>query len=138
VEVTFHTTPHPVVRTNQCLYKKEVRAGLTSNKLNKLYKCSTKNNIEKYDLLMLSMTVTEKLDDTYNLQMTVEKTRKNHIWFNMGNVFQVININSDMQKITEFVDLYKDYTSTQDNIPFKSPNSRKRVMPMPELSYLPM
>jgi hypothetical protein len=78
---------------------------------NELYKRATKTNQEKYDLLTLSMTDTEKLDDTYNLQMTVEKTLKNHIRFDMGNVFQIFKMNSDTQDIIGFVDLYNDYTS---------------------------
>jgi hypothetical protein len=92
LEIEIHLTAQLPVKAAGYLYKKESRSTLTADKLNELFERATKTSQVKYDLMNLSITDTEKLNDTYNLQMTVEKTKANHIRFDMDNVFQVLKV----------------------------------------------
>jgi hypothetical protein len=110
--------PTAATLTNSCLYPKEERATMTSDKLNELFDRATRERQTKYDILTMSITDTDKLDDTYNLQVMVMKTKTHCVRYDMENVFQVIKTNpEDKTEIIGVTDLYADYTTlTQKDV----------------------
>ena len=101
-----------VVADVKPLYRKEDRAGLSDDKRNELFDRATrKTGNTKFGLLSLSLTDNEKLDDTYNLSMLIEKTRDVFVQYDMHNVFSVLNIGSDDKSILGELDLFREYPS---------------------------
>jgi hypothetical protein len=101
--------------TEQIIHKKEDRQSLTKEKLAELYEKSTKTIHRKYDLIPLALSDKDKLDDTYNLEMLVRKTRQAHTDFDMHEVFTIVipdRVDSIGMRLTSTTkDLYKDFSS---------------------------
>ena len=115
IEYEIGNSPHKVTEYDQCLYKKEDRVDMTTKTRNDLFERATKLSHDKYALMNLSVTGPEKLDDTYNLQMLVKKTKHNHIKYDMGDVFTILKLNpTDPGAIEGTVDLYLDYTQVTE------------------------
>jgi hypothetical protein len=77
--------------TEQILHKKEDRQSLTKEeKLAALYEKATKTVHQKYDLIPLTLSNEDKLNDTYNLEMLVRKTRQAHTDSVMHDVFTIV------------------------------------------------
>jgi hypothetical protein len=62
-------TPKNVVTLNEVLYKKEARARLSETECMDLFEKMTRNIHTKFDLLPLTLSDEDELDDTYNLGM---------------------------------------------------------------------
>ena len=60
----------------EILYPKEDRAKLSSDKLAELFDKATRERHKKYDFINLTLSDEDKLDDTYNLDMLVRRTKK--------------------------------------------------------------
>jgi hypothetical protein len=69
----------------------------------------------KYDLIPLTLSDEDKLDDTYILEMLVRKTRQAHTDFDMHDVFTVVipdrNDPTGMRLTSTTKYLYKDFAS---------------------------
>jgi hypothetical protein len=81
-----------------------------------LYARATAKHHEQFDLISLAITIEDKLDDTYNLEMLIEHMRSSHGDYEMGDVFKIIcwGVNpatNDLQINGGTRDLYSDYSN---------------------------
>jgi hypothetical protein len=66
----------------------------------------------KYDLMSLSLTDEDKLDDTYNLSMLIGKTKDHLVQYDMHDMFTIlIPDKDDLKKILQEKDLFTEYPS---------------------------
>ena len=96
------------------MYRKEKRASLTEEKCSDLYEKATKTVHRKYNTISLSLTDESKLDDTYNLEMLVRKTRQWHTSYDMHDVFTIVILKEDddeKKTVIEVKNLYEDYAN---------------------------
>jgi hypothetical protein len=94
----------------EILYPKSLRDGLkTLNKLSDLYEKACKQHHTKYELMSLSLSDEEKLDDTYNLELLIRKTREAHMTYDMHDVFTIVILDSSGMPSTS-KDLYSQYS----------------------------
>jgi hypothetical protein len=93
-------------------YKKEERKNLSEDKRNDLFEKATKKAHTKYDLISLSLTDEDKLDDTYNLSMLIGKTKDHLVQYDMHDVFTILIPDpNDHKKILQEKDLFTEYPS---------------------------
>lgn len=59
----------------EVLYEKEDRASMAPKKLAELFEKATKNWHKKFDIINLTLSDENKLDDTYNLDMLSRKMK---------------------------------------------------------------
>jgi hypothetical protein len=104
-------TPKNVVTLNEVLYKKEARARLSEKECTDLFEKMTRIVHRKFDLLPLTLSDEDKLDDTYNLGMLIQRTRQAHMWYDMQDVFNIVFPQSDGKTIDKYKDLYTDYAT---------------------------
>ena len=90
VVINLRQTKAVVTDAVQVLHRKEDRAQLSKEKLADLYEKATQTSHECYDLINLQLDDNDKLEDTYNLEMLVRKTRARHIKFDLHNVFTIV------------------------------------------------
>ena len=92
------------------LYKKGDRDGLSTDERQILFKSATATVHKKYDVMPLSLDDKDKLDDTYNLEVLVQRTKREHFKYDMHDVFTIVipNANGTVQ---ETKDLYSDYSN---------------------------
>jgi hypothetical protein len=73
------------------LYKKEDQASLNDEKRAILYEKATKTrHNRKFDVISLTLTDADKLDETYNLEILIKKTETAHVTFDMHGVFNIV------------------------------------------------
>jgi mevalonate kinase len=87
-EFEVEDAPQPFTPVDQCLYKKEQRDSAKDR--NALLEKATQTQQHKFDLMRLSVTDPEKLTDTYNLQMLIQKMKQNHLRFDLADVFNIV------------------------------------------------
>lgn len=103
-------TARELTDESQALYPKAERAKLEPAELNKLFEKAWATSQTKYHLLDMKIEDPDKLKETYDLEMAIDKTRNNHAKFDMTDVFTVVVLDkTDPMKVLRTVDLYKDY-----------------------------
>jgi hypothetical protein len=94
----------------EILYPKSIRDGLKAkNKLSDLYEKACRQHHTKYELMSLSLSDEEKLDDTYNLELLIRKTREAHMTYDMHDVFTIVILDSSGMP-SGSKDLYSEYS----------------------------
>ena len=97
----------------EILYPKEDRAKLSSDKLAELFDKATRERHKKYDFINLTLSDEDKLDDTYNLDMLVRRTKNAHVNYDMHNVFKILLLDPsdpDEKTIIGTKDLYTEFS----------------------------
>ena len=97
----------------EILYPKEDRVKLSSDKLAELFDKATRTRHKKYDFINLTLSDEDKLDDTYNLDMLVRRTKNAHVNYDMHNVFTTVLIDpsdSEEKTIVGTKDLYTEFS----------------------------
>jgi hypothetical protein len=88
------------------LFKKED----PPNERTVLFKSAVAKAHKLYDLMPLSLDDEDKLNDTYNLEVLVGKTKRAHFRYDMYNIFSIVIPNND-KTIKEGKDLYSNYSN---------------------------
>ena len=104
---------------DEVLYPKEDRKRLSPEKLAELFDKATRTRHKKYDFINLTLADEDKLDDTYNIDMLVRRTKNVHINYDMHNVFTILLIDPDDAEEKSIIgtkDLYTEFSeiSIQD------------------------
>jgi hypothetical protein len=94
----------------QVLYAKDDRKNLSTDEKTVLFKSAVQTAHKKYDVLPLSLEDEDKLDDTYNLEVLVQKTKREHFKYDMHDVFTIVIPNDD-ETIASTMDLYTEYSN---------------------------
>ncbi len=113
VAVKIAKTKKPVTESNTSLYPKGDRANMPKEKLNDILERAVAKSQEKYTMLDLKIDNLDKLEETYDLEMNVSRTRTHHHKYDMHDVFTIVKPDPDVSKF-QFVDLYKDYTQVTE------------------------
>jgi hypothetical protein len=88
IEYKTHAVKKIVSDTaEQVLYKKGDRDGLSTDERQILFKSATTVH-KKYDVMPLSLDDEDKLDDTYNLEVLVQGTKRAHFKYDMHDMFR--------------------------------------------------
>ena len=107
------------------LYTKESRDTMTPEKLNDLYKEAVKPSQAKYNFTSMTLTDEKRIDDLYNMNIMIAKTKQQHRLYDMADVFTIVfptvaggktlettEITNDMGEVVrvpKMVDLYAQY-----------------------------
>jgi Zinc knuckle len=97
----------------QPLYPKELRKAMGEEKKVDLFEKATKTKFTKFDLVALTLSNEDKLDDTYNLGIQIGKMRNHFIKYDMHDVFTIMRFTyrDDVQKKpVSTLDLFTDYS----------------------------
>jgi hypothetical protein len=94
----------------QVLYAKGDRKNLSTDEKTVLFKNAFQTAHKKYDILPLSLKDKDKLDDTYNLEVLVQKTKRENFKYDMHDVFTIV-IPDENEAIKARMDLYQDYSN---------------------------
>jgi hypothetical protein len=113
--ITVSSTAQTVSTGSTPLFKKENRIQLSEDKRNDLFDKATKARTTKFDLLTLTLSEEDKLDDTYNIGIQIAQLRNHFIKFDMDDVFTVVEprinpINRSTILSTNFQDLFAGYS----------------------------
>jgi len=109
IEIT--DIPQANLRLDEPLYKKEKRAGLTEDKLIKLFDKATRNSFNRFDLMSLALQDENKLDDTYSIGILISKARAALIRYDMHDVFNIAKVKSDGKNLEAgSKDLFTEYS----------------------------
>lgn len=100
-----------VTQEQEILYPKEDRATLSAKELLDLYTAATKTKQTKYKLLTLTLTDNEKLDDTYVLEMAIQRTKHNMIEYDMHDVFTIMYPDGEGPGVLRSIDLFHGYST---------------------------
>lgn len=103
-------TKSEVTDGTTAFYKRENRDTLTEDKLNNLFVKASAQGQKKYDFINLQINDPKLLEDTYNLELAIDKTRSNHVKFDMNDVFNIINPNDGYS----IIDLYKNNSTVTE------------------------
>jgi hypothetical protein len=104
----------PLVITKTILYKMQNRDGMLLDKLAELFVKATRVQHTKYDLISLLIDDQDKLDETYNIEKNIERTRHAMGNYDYDNVFNIVEQNKTPGSLENLVltktrDLFKDY-----------------------------
>jgi hypothetical protein len=80
----------PLVINKTILHKMQNRDGMLSDKLAELFIKAMRVQHTKYDLISLLIDDQDKLDDTYNLEKNIERTRQAMGNYDYDNVFNIV------------------------------------------------
>jgi hypothetical protein len=94
----------------QVLYSKDDRKNLSTDEKTVLFKTAVQTAHKKYDVFSLSLEDEDKLDDTYNLEVLVQKAKREHFKYDMHDVFTILIPNND-ETIASTMDLYQEYSN---------------------------
>jgi hypothetical protein len=94
----------------QVLYKKGDRDGLSTDERQILFKSATATVHKTYEVMPLLLDDNDKLDNTYNLEVLVQRTKREHFKYDMHGVFTIVIPNTD-GTVQEIKDLYLDYSN---------------------------
>jgi hypothetical protein len=104
------------------LHPKAERASFDKKEKNDVYARATAKHHKQFDLISLTITSEDKLDDIYNLEMLIEHMRSSHGDYEMGDVFKIISwgvnpATNELQINGGTRDLYSDYSNlTVENV----------------------
>jgi hypothetical protein len=97
------------------MHKKQDTAPLTPIVLNKHFIDATSLKHKKYDYVPMILNDEDGLDDTYNLDVLINKTYREHCAFDLHDVFTVIiplyPEDKDNANVERTLDLYTEYAS---------------------------
>lgn len=110
VQIPVAATKKVVNDTTTAFYKKADRDQLTGDKLNDLFVKAVSTNQKKYNFIDLKIDDPELLEDTYNLEMAIDKTKSNHSRFDMHDVFTIVDPDDGFKTI----DLYKNHANVTE------------------------
>jgi hypothetical protein len=96
---------------DEVLYHKEDCAQLIEEKKVEFFDKITKQAHRQFDLVPLTLTNKSKLDDTYNLDMLVRKTRQVHTMYDMHDVFRIFMLDTDGVTVIGEKNLYTEYAT---------------------------
>jgi hypothetical protein len=114
VKVKIAATKKVVTPSDDALYPKSSRANMDPEKLNELFdRAAAKMPTKKYDILDLKIDDPDKLTDTYDLEMCINRTRAHHHKYDMHDVFTIVKPDTDPTKF-KFVNLYADYAQVTE------------------------
>ena len=85
------TTKKNVSNTDRVLFKRNERKNLDEDKRNALFKDATKTQHQKFSYVNIKNTSDDVLEDSYNIDMIVDKMRSSHIKYDMHTVFKVVH-----------------------------------------------
>jgi hypothetical protein len=99
----------PLASSKTIIHKMHNCDGMLSNKLAELFVKATRVQHTKYDLISLLIDDQDKLDDTYNLEKNIERTR--HDYDNVFNIVEQDKTPGSLENLvlTKKHDLFKDY-----------------------------
>jgi Zinc knuckle len=111
--VSVAATPQTIHAGNTPLYKKENRSALPEDKRNDLFDKATKTRSTKFDLVTLTLSEEDKLDDTYNIGIQIAQLRSHFIKYDMDDVFTIVYPSQfNPERIgTNFSNLFVEYSS---------------------------
>lgn len=105
-------TPNTVTKTLRTVYKKKDRSSLTPDKFNDFWaKAIRFQQTEKFAPIPMTITTSEDLDKSYNLQMGVQEFEATCHHYDMNDVFTVLKWDERNGKPMKVGDLFKDYTN---------------------------
>lgn len=87
--ISIALVAQPAISRSMPLLKKENRAALSKDKRNDLFNKVTKAQMTKFDLLTLTLSEEDKLDDTNNLGIQVAQLKHHFVKYDMDDVFAV-------------------------------------------------
>lgn len=106
------TTPNIVTKTLRTVYKKKDRSSLTPDKFNDFWaKAIRFQQTEKFAPIPLTISTSEDLDKTYNLQMGVQEFETTCHHYDMNDIFTIIKWDSQNGRPIKVGDLFRDYTN---------------------------
>jgi hypothetical protein len=79
----------------QVLYAKDEQKNLITDERTVLFKSAVQTVHKKYDVLPLSLEDKDKHNDTYNLEVLVQKTKREHFKYDIHNVFTIVIPNDE-------------------------------------------
>jgi hypothetical protein len=113
-EIEFDATA-TAVNTNKIvtLFAKEKRAALSEEKRQDLFDKITKPKLTRFDLVSMTLSDKDKLDDTYNTGIQVLRLKNHTDRYDCSNVCNILELDpTDPSKPTGVTwDLFKDYSS---------------------------
>ena len=109
IPVVLNAQP-TAVTTAGPLYKKEARAALSDDKRNDLFDKATRKAHTKYDVISLTLSDKDTLDDTYNLKILVGKTKAHFVTYNIAHIFTIVQVGQDGQTVTGEKNLLDNFT----------------------------
>lgn len=90
-EIEISSSKRTVDTGMTTLYRKADRDSLKKeNKLNDLFERATKTRIQKLDLVTLTLSEEDKLDDTYNLGIQIGKIKSHFMRYDMHDVMGIV------------------------------------------------
>jgi hypothetical protein len=121
-EIEISNTKIKATTDMTTLYPKTVRESLKKeNKLNELFEKATRLRISKLDLISLSLSEEDKLDDTYNIGIQIGKIKSYFTCYDMHDVMGIVEFGS--QGFTNPIgkkDLFEHYPSITEEEVAKS------------------
>jgi hypothetical protein len=111
VEFAFEPAPKTLQQVQVAIYSKAARAAMDFKEKTELFERATAKKLQpKFTM----MDDPDKLDDTNNLSLAIDKMKENHIKFDLHDVFKIVLINpKNPYVILKTVDLYTDYGSLE-------------------------
>ena len=107
---TLGTKKKVSTTAEQVLFKKGDRMSLSADDRQSLFKNATAKAHKLYDIMPLSLDDEDKFDDTYNLEVLVQKTKLEHFKYDMHDVFTIVIPDANDQ-IIGTKNLYDDYAN---------------------------
>jgi hypothetical protein len=109
-----------LVISKTILHKMQNRDSMLSDKLTKLFVKATRVQHTKYDLISLLIDDQDKLDDTYNLEKNIKRTRQAMGNYDYNNGFNIVEQDKTLGSpenlvLTKTHDLFKDYAIMTPN-----------------------
>ncbi len=112
IQFRVRQTKTTITEANQVLHRKQDRQRLTPEKRADLFNQATRKAHAEYELISLQFTDEDKLDDTYNLDIRIKKTKSTMVKYDMHDVFRILILDpQDDSKIVKTKDLFREYTT---------------------------
>ncbi len=112
IQFRVRQTRTTTTEANQVLHKKQDRQSLTPEKRAELFNQATKRAHTEYELISLQFTDEDKLDDTYNLDIRIKKTKSTMVKYDMHDVFRILILDpTNESRIVATKDLFREYTT---------------------------
>ena len=105
-------TPNTITKTLRTVYKKRDRGSLTPDKFNDFWaKAIRFQQTEKFAPVPLTISTSEDLDKSYNLQMGVQEFETVCYHYDMHDVFTIIRWDKASGTPQKVGNLFKDYSN---------------------------
>jgi hypothetical protein len=96
------------------LFKKESRSLLPEDKRNDLFDKATRARSTKFDLVTLTLSEEDKLDDTYSIGIQLAQVKNHFIKYDMDDVFMIVtpyvNVDDETKLRPSYTDLFTGYS----------------------------